>query len=278
MRRLILLTLALVLTASRGSAQGSLAGVVKEDSTGRVVAGAVVAIEKARRQATTDEAGRYLLADLPVGTHVMQVRRLGYVPASAIGIVAAGETRTKDITLTRSPQALDTVKVSDSRKQLGVGLAGFEDRKRLGFGHFIDSTFLKENEHRKLADIFRNIQGVELKNPPFCGQPYSVGIVRAIRRINCVSSRQHLVALGGELCAIQVMVDGAVYIPGKHIDTDEPPRDPSNDWTTTYDISSFQVSDLIAMEVYRRSAVPMEYRGHDTDCGLVLLWTKRGRR
>ena len=24
--------------------------------------------------------------------------------------------------------------------------------------------------------------------------------------------------------------------------------------------------------------VPMEYRGHGSECGLMLLWTKRGRR
>ncbi len=278
MRRVILAALACVLAAPSGWAQGTVSGIVKEDSTGRAVAGAVVSIEKAKRQATTDETGRYLLADLPVGTQVMQVRRIGYVAASAIALVAQGETRTKDITLTRSPQALDTVKVSDTRKQLGVGLAGFDDRKRLGFGHFIDSTFLQQNEHRKLADVLRMVQGIELKQPPFCGQPYSVGIQRLIRRINCISNRNYLVAMGGADCAIQIMVDGAVYVPGKRIDTDEPPRDPSNDWTTTYDISSFQVSELVAMEVYRRSAVPMEYRGYDTECGLILMWTKRGRR
>ncbi|MEO7458399.1 MAG: carboxypeptidase-like regulatory domain-containing protein [Gemmatimonadaceae bacterium] len=283
MRRLSFLAGALLCGAAlQASAQGgAVTGVVREDSTNRPVAGAEVVIEKLRRQTTTDGEGKYLLGDLPAGTQVMLVRRIGYQPASAIAVVNRGETRTKDVTLTRTAAQLDTVKVVDRTKSLGIGLAGYEDRRRLGFGHFIDSTFLSNNEHRLLGDVMREISGVSLRNPPFCGQPYGTTVSerRMVRRINCVSARHYLVMTTAADCAIQIMVDGNVFVPGRRIDTDEPPRDPSNDWTTTYDISNFAISDLIAAEVYRRSAdVPMEYRGYGTDCGLVLLWTRRGRR
>jgi hypothetical protein len=192
--------------------------------------------------------------------------------------VKDGAIQVRDFALTRSPVNLDTVVTTDRRRSLGIGLEGFEERRRKGFGKFIDSTELNSKEYRTLTDLLRTISGVSLVSPPYCGQPYAEGTRRLQRRYNCIDDHSYRVAMGGNLCAMQVMLDGTQFIPGKKIDNGEPAADPTHDWRSTMDIATVPLRDVTAIEVYRRNGeVPMEYRGNETECGMIMLWTRRGR-
>ncbi|MDB4914269.1 MAG: hypothetical protein JWM95_1913 [Gemmatimonadetes bacterium] len=260
------------------AAQRGVSGVVREDSTKRPLIGITVVIEALNRQTTTDAQGRYTLADLPVGSHMVLARQPGWVPSAAVADVKDGAMQARDFSMSRAPVNLDTLVIKDQRS-FGVGLAGFEDRRRKGFGKFIDSTELRSRDYRAMGDLLRSISGVSLANPPYCGQPFARGTQRLVRRYNCIDNRSYLVAMGGPMCAMQVMLDGVSFIPGKKIDNEEPPSDPPNDWTSTIDIASVPLRDVTAIEVYRRNGeVPMEYRSNSTECGLILLWTRRGAR
>jgi hypothetical protein len=161
---------------------------------------------------------------------------------------------------------------------MGIGLEGFEERQRKGFGKFIDSTELNSKEYRTLTDLLRTVSGVALVSPPYCGQPYAEGTRRLQRRYNCIDDRSYRVAMGANLCAMQVMLDGTQFIPGKKIDNAEPPTDPTHDWRSTMDIATVPLRDVTAIEIYRRNGeVPMEFRGNETECGMVMIWTRRGR-
>lgn len=52
--------------------QAKLTGTVREDSTGRPLADAEVAIEALGRATRTDDAGRFLLVDLPSGLRLVR--------------------------------------------------------------------------------------------------------------------------------------------------------------------------------------------------------------
>ncbi len=105
---------------------GVLAGVVKEDSTGRPIAGAEVSVDVARRQALTDAQGRFRLADVAAGAHTVNVRRLGYAPLSVTVQFAVDEVVEKTFTLRQSAASLDTLKVLDTHRPL-TGRAAFYD-------------------------------------------------------------------------------------------------------------------------------------------------------
>jgi hypothetical protein len=69
---------------------------------------------------------------------------------------------------------------------------------------------------------------------------------------------------GGTTCWVTVMYDGVtMYRPGSRT----PPPDFSRD---------FNVASLESVEYYRSSSeVPMEFGGRGTDCGVLVLWTRR---
>jgi hypothetical protein len=82
---------------------------------------------------------------------------------------------------------------------------------------------------------------------------------------------------------MKVMLDGMVLTYGGPIDTDEPSRtnnnrkpDPRHAWYGTFDLTTLNVASMDNVEIYRRGIeVPPELQSADTDCGLLVLWTKQ---
>src|SRR3954463_864112 len=57
---------------------GTISGVVTEAASGNPVTGARVAIAATQLGATTGPEGRFTIANVPVGSHTVQVRMIGY--------------------------------------------------------------------------------------------------------------------------------------------------------------------------------------------------------
>jgi hypothetical protein len=146
------LAMLLICAAVPLAAQASVAGVVK-DSSGRPIARADVAIEALGKHVLTDDAGRYLLSDIPPGARLVRARFLGYEASLATITLVALETARGAFILHQVAANLDTLIVKDRSNFIGVGLAGFEERRKLGFGKFIDSTELRQNEHERTYDL-----------------------------------------------------------------------------------------------------------------------------
>src|SRR6185369_5223465 len=62
------------------TASGRITGTVLDSATTRPLASVRVTITGTRLGATTTEDGRYTIAGVPVGTHTLDVRRLGFKP------------------------------------------------------------------------------------------------------------------------------------------------------------------------------------------------------
>ncbi|MGH7676233.1 MAG: carboxypeptidase regulatory-like domain-containing protein, partial [Gemmatimonadales bacterium] len=67
-------TLALALQA----ASASIAGSVRDETSGEPVPGAVVSLSDLERSVVTDPEGRYAFGGVPAGPHHVSVRRIGY--------------------------------------------------------------------------------------------------------------------------------------------------------------------------------------------------------
>lgn len=218
-------------------------GVVTDGSTKLPLAGVEVLIDGHDRPVLTDAQGRYLIQRVPDGARIVLFRMVGYRPVREMAVFKRGDTTVVNGVLIGLAVQLDSVLVRGSPGRapgVGFGLEAFEERRMKGFGIFLDSTLLRRNEHRDLADVVRGHPGIS------------------------ISARQrgggYLIAAGRgpSRCIVQMYLDGMrLPVPTK--------------------TNIVSVSDLVAVEVYRSSAeVPLEYGGPRAGCGVVLLWTRRG--
>jgi hypothetical protein len=242
------------------SAQVPVSGVVREDGSGRPLAMVQVIIEGTQRADSTDSAGRYRL-EAPAGTRVALFRLIGYRPVRLRLQLVRGDSTTANVELVReNAQQLEPIETRAAPSApRGIGVEAFEERRRLGFGKFIDSTELRRSGNRRLTDLLRGVPGVRmlyfLEDP---SRPWDF-------EWRAASGRKQ--NAGGEPCWMSVVLDGApIYRSGSQ---SRPPN---------FHRELFEVSSLEAIEVYRSPAeVPQEYGGSSEQCGLLLLWSRRIR-
>jgi outer membrane receptor protein involved in Fe transport len=112
-----------------GHAAGQEAGTVNGrvvDERGAGVSSAQVFIVRPALSAQTGAEGRYSLTRVPAGTHVLNVRMLGFRPESISVAVEAGSTVTQDFTLSRDPLQLQEMVVTGTqtpRQNLAASVA-----------------------------------------------------------------------------------------------------------------------------------------------------------
>lgn len=241
------------------SAQGTVSGTVREDGTGKPLSGVEVLVEGAKAVATTGTDGRFILA-APAGTRILLYRAIGYQPLRMRVTVPKADTLLADADLVRqAAQQLDSISVEGRMPApRGVGVESFEERRRLGFGKFIDSTTLRRMEHRKTMDVLRGTPGIRFV--------YFVPLEDRARpwlyEWRLVANRAEF---GDEPCWMSVYVDGVAVYRSR---TGGRPPNFRNEFTS--------VAGWQAIEIYRSaSEVPMEYGGSSEQCGAVLFWTRR---
>jgi len=247
-------------------AQSIVVGTVREDSTGRPLAGVGITIEGAKQQARSDSAGRYAI-EAPNGRRVLDFRLPGYQPLR-LGISGRGDTVRADATLVRAMATqLQAVQVNAPQRENAFGREGFAQRKAMGFGRFIDSTALRSKEDRPLTDVLRELAGVRLQEYREPGS--SIVEWRAISPFKPMTPavRQGgMVMEGLPPCWVSVFLNGTPIYRSDRMNAGRPP-----------DMSrEFSVASIEAVEFYRTgSEVPQQFGGSNANCGALLLWTRR---
>jgi len=89
------------------------------DQDGETLPGANVVVRgpSANYGASADQRGRYEVTDLPAGSHVVEVRFVGYKTASKTVTLEAGATRTLNFTLRLSVEAIEEVVVTAQNRR-----------------------------------------------------------------------------------------------------------------------------------------------------------------
>jgi hypothetical protein len=247
----------------RLGAQTVVTGTVRQDGTKQALAGVEVLLEKPKRQTVTNDSGRYAFQDVPRGDRVVLFRQVGYRPVRHMARIFSTDTVWADALLVPFAVPLDPIKVTAPAPSISMnGLGGFEERRRLGLGLFIDSTELRRNEHVRLADLLARLGGVQINKT----------------REAAIAVNLSRVGPYGERCPMSVIIDGAMIYrsAGVQIHTKDPdphPPPPAPDLNAL-----LGTSDLVAVEVYRRTAeVPIEFGGQNAACGVIVLWSRRAR-
>src|SRR4051794_33041503 len=65
---------------------GRITGIVTDSAAGFPVAGVNVSVIGTSISALTGDNGRYTIANVPAGTHILEARRLGYSPLRRAGV------------------------------------------------------------------------------------------------------------------------------------------------------------------------------------------------
>ena len=100
------------LLAANAGAQSQMSGAVR-DSAGRPIPGAQVSIPKLEKAATTDDSGRYVIRDLPAGSHSMDVKRPGYKLSTANVDLGDNEKLIRDFVLQGAVAELEAMRAAE---------------------------------------------------------------------------------------------------------------------------------------------------------------------
>lgn len=208
------------------------------DSSGRVLPDVRVAL--GTQEARTDTEGRFFFRGVPTGTRQVDANSIGYNPATAPVDVFVNDTAQITLTTYRV-SALDTMRVRASAIGRTRTLQ-FEERRRLGFGSYLDSTAI--SQRATISAALQGLPGVIVQNASSNGRRFNISLYSA--------------GLGN--CLANIMVDGIQQTDSEILNT-------------------FAPTDFAAIEVYQqRGSVPTELLRPNQTCGLVAFWTKRAWR
>jgi hypothetical protein len=242
------------------SAQRTVTGLVRADSSGKPLVGAEVSVQGVKKPAVTNDSGRYVLRGLKAGTHVVQTRAVGYQAIATIVDLTSEGVHEHDITLTPITATLPPIVVTGRPPGPGgLGFQAFEERRRHGFGKFIDSAELRRNEHVRLGDLVGRA---------------GVNVLRS--RTGVFAMSKNIVGPFGERCPLSVILDGAVIFRSTGVTMQGSGGVPS---APPPDLNAILgTHELHAVEIYgSASEVPIEFGGRHAACGAVVLWTRRTR-
>ena len=224
--------------ASGEDRTGSLRGRVVDAASGEPVGTAEVELVGTRQRTLAREDGGFSFPSLEPGEVRLKVTHLGYGDAEGAVQVAAGEMVEVEVKLATEVIALDPITVTATRRNLPLWeLQGLHRRIESGWGQFVLREEIEARSPYRVVDLLVGT-GVDV---------YADGQFIRMRRTGC----EPLVYLDGQ----KVSALGAAEA-----------------------LRLVHPADLFAMEIYRGPAeTPSQYIDTNSRCGVILLWTHRGR-
>ena len=227
------------ITVARGTA--ALSGSVRARD-GRPLQGARVQLWGSDVQGSTGASGTFALSGLPSGTYALEVRAIGYAPKRVAVTLSNRRPNAVGVVLDERLNTLQSVVVQADRTKLQKDFTGFQERAKRGMGRFLNEEEIEKRNALALTDVFRTIPSLHVV-------PNGGGFGYALQ------------GRGG--CAPDVFVDGVRVFDGA-TDLDQ----------------IVKPQDVAGVEVYNGAAtVPAQFAsvGAGGGCGVVVVWTKRGR-
>jgi hypothetical protein len=227
---------------------------VYDAQSGDPIEGAEVIDALNHVSALTTTTGTVSLVFLPEGGSMVQIKKVGYQPLTMIVEIGPADTIPLTLVLNRlaptstgAAQTLPTVVTKDSApRHISPGLQAFEERRRSGFGHFMDEAELRKQDNRTMTNVVRDLPGITIRCPK-----------SGPRNDECfgVSGRGKKNAVLGGDCEINLYIDGVAV--------------------SDNDLKKMNVAEFAALEFYSGGAtIPIQYNRTGSSCGVMLLWTR----
>jgi hypothetical protein len=244
--------------ATNAGPSAAFTGMVLSNGQRLPIGGAEVSLPELGMSARTNDSGWFRINEIPAGAHVVWVRHVGYAPLTVQFAFAANAITERQLLLS-NVQTLDSVVVAATRP----ALPEFEDRRKLGIGQFFTREELAKQESRRLSDILSRVSGLRILHATGGSQAWVVGGrgMGAVYRPDPTSA-----ALGAQpACYADVWLDGALLYRGDM-------------GSMLWDVNSMAPGTLEAVEFYASAQAPIRYSRANMECGVLLLWTRRGGR
>ena len=213
---------------------------VYDASTLEPIADAQVTDVASHAFSRTTRTGTVSLAFLPDGGGYVTVKHVGYESWMGFVAITPHDTTPLTIILKATTPVLPAIVSKDTApKHISPGLQSFDERRKGGFGQFIDEVELRKNDNRELPEVMRKLTNIRIQcsyhTPRKCvAVPATPGIGR---------------------CSLAL-----VYLDGIVI----------NDTN----LLLYQTSEIAGIETYSSATVPAQYNKEGAACGVVLLWTR----
>lgn len=208
------------------------------NAAGAPIAGARVDVQGTGNATLTRQDGTFGFGELPSGTQALVVRQLGFEPVETAVELSGRTPRNVTVTMAKPARILDPVAVTATKVAVAEQV-GFDRRKKIGFGYFMDTKAIDERQATRVTDLFRSVPSLRVVPS---GMDYVVESARD--------------AQGG---CVRYVVDGSPYqslFPGD-VDRLIPPH------------------DLAAIEVYTGSNTPAEFQAPgSSSCTTIVMWSK----
>ena len=270
----------LALAALRSANAQHIRGHVRDVVSDRPIAGVVLTLHGSDSgvvaSSISDAAGAWRLNAPGAGTYHVRARRLGYEPWITDSIILRQNDELESVLhLRQVAVTLDVVTARAAAIRQNLEYAGFFDRQRGNFGHFVGPDAIDRRQASRITDVLSAIPGVTLYAP---GRG-SAGAAQIALRGSSVTD--------GALCRPRVFVDGLMYTRGDS----RPVRLRDENATEQADLEqrmdqSISLDDIghpstiAGIEVYRSATqVPVQFGGTsvETLCGVIVIWTRSGR-
>lgn len=219
-------------------------GRVLDDLTGAAVStAAIMLLDSTDTQvawAESDSEGRFFMTAPRTGVYRLYAERLAYgeILSETFSLGDAGSVEVP-LQMVPLPVELDGLVVTTEWERVKLERAGFYRRRGRSIGYFIDEREIAERRPTLTTDLLRFVPGVLVR----WSQRSRGSVPMSARR-------------GG--CPMKVVLDGF------KLDTIDDPLD----WFA-------HPEHVIGIEVYPGGVgAPIEHRGTDAPCGIVMIWTR----
>lgn len=247
----LLLLLLTVGTATTVRAQTSVIIGAVEDSSGRAIPDVQVTLIGTPATGLSDAGGRFRVGPLRPATYMLQFRRLGYAPVTAMAELTRGDTLRLSIEMTPSATTLATMNVTATSTSQKLEQVGFVRRRMDGTvppSRFITRAEFQNRPPLTMTDLLGRMGGVGAR----CANP--------------------TVFVDGAMMADEPPKDSVITIKGKRV-----PADPFGEGMKR--LAPIDVIPPImvdAVEAYAGPAeTPVEFKaaGRGFRC-VILVWTR----
>jgi len=233
---------------------------VYDEQTGEPLEGVEVADVLNGNKSLTTKTGTVSLLFLPEGASLIRLRKVGYELQTMTVSISPADTNPITVVLAHAVQ-LPTVEVRDSaKKYISPGLQAFEERRRVGIGHFLTEDVMRKNETHTLGDVLStHIPGVMTRYGVPERRPQSKFLLST--RKMCAGNT--MTGCRTPNCFVSVYENNAKIYDSA-----------VNDVSMIPDVEHMNSRDYAAVEYYAPGEVPAQYEGTGSGCGVLLLWSR----
>jgi TonB-linked SusC/RagA family outer membrane protein len=241
---------ALLLAVPNASAQ-QVTGRVTDGRSGQPMAAVQVFIAGSGVGALSQQNGRYLLLNVPVGSHTITAQRIGYGSSSQQVTVAAGQTVQLDFTLAEEALGLDEIIVT--------GTPGGTQRRAIG--NAVTSVDASQVAAKVQVNTMQDLLTGRSPGAQFSRSNGNVGTgsriqIRGVKSFNLSS-------------------DPLIFVDGIRIDN-KAERGPSlGDNREVNPLDEINPQDIQSIEIIKGPAAATLY-GTEASAGVIQIITKRG--